>query len=100
MPDKLVRYIEWQSGGRRTGRVAYVIGRQFLPEPIAAGAEWQIDSKFNVADEILRNPSIKDVLKAAITNGVKVVIWQWVRRSRAVARGLPKKSARPFANPR
>jgi len=76
MPDKLVRYIEWQSGGRRTGRIAYVIGKQALPEPIAAGAEWQIDSKFNVADEILRNPAIKDVFRAAIANGVKVVTWQ------------------------
>jgi len=76
MPEKLARFIEWQSGGRRTGRVAYVIGKQALPEPIAAGAEWQIDTKFNVADEILRNPAIKDVLRAAIANGVKVVTWQ------------------------
>jgi hypothetical protein len=46
MPDRLARYIEWQSGGRRTGRVAYVIGVRNLPEPIT-GAEWQIDPQFN-----------------------------------------------------
>ena len=68
MPNKLARYVEWQSGGRRTGRVAYVIGKQRLPEPIA-GAEWQIDSKFNASEEILRDPTIK----AAIANGVEVV---------------------------
>ena len=69
MPNKLARYVEWQSGGRRTGRVAYVIGKQHLPEPIA-GAEWQIDSKFNVSEEILRDPTIK----AAIANGVEMVL--------------------------
>jgi hypothetical protein len=72
---KLVRYIEWQSGGRRTGRVAYVLGKQNLPEPFA-GAEWAADSGFNAADEILRDPSVKAVFKAAITNGVKVVKWR------------------------
>jgi hypothetical protein len=77
MPDRLLRYVEWQSGGRRTGRVAYVIGKQnLLPEPLSAGAEWQLDSQFNVADEILRDPAIKDVLKAAIANGVKLVTWR------------------------
>jgi len=69
MPNKLARYVEWQSGGRRTGRVAYVIGKQHLPEPIA-GAEWQIDSKFNVSEEILRDPT----LKAAIANGVVMAL--------------------------
>jgi hypothetical protein len=72
MPDRLARYIEWQSGGRRTGRVAYAIGRQNLPSPIT-GAEWQIDSHFNAADEVLRDPKVKAVFKAALANGVKVV---------------------------
>ena len=72
MPNKLARYVEWQSGGRRTGRVAYVIGTQRLPKPIA-GAEWQIDSKFNASEEILRDPTIKAAFKAAIANGVEVV---------------------------
>ena len=72
MPDRLARYIEWQSGGRRTGRVAYVIGVRNLPEPIT-GAEWQIDPQFNPAEEILRDPTIKTVLRAAIANGVKVI---------------------------
>ena len=71
MPNKLARYVEWQSGGRRTGRVAYVIGKQHLPEPIA-GAEWQIDSKFNVSEEILRDPTIEAAFKAAIATPMMV----------------------------
>jgi hypothetical protein len=74
MPDRLARYIEWQSGGRRTGRVAYVIGKRNLPAPVV-GAEWQIDSQFNPANEILRDPNMKFVFRAAIANGVEVVTW-------------------------
>jgi hypothetical protein len=75
MPDRLARYIEWQSGGRRTGRVAYVIGKRNLPETIV-GAEWQIDAQFDAANEILHNPDIKAVFQAAIANGVEVVTWR------------------------
>lgn len=75
MGDRLARYIEWQSAGRRTGRVAYIVGTQNLPAP-SAGAEWQIDSKFNVADEILRDPGMKSFFKAVISKGVKVVTSQ------------------------
>jgi hypothetical protein len=60
------------SRGRRTGRVAYVVSEWDLPKPLP-GAEWQFDSKFNAAKEISRNPGLKEVLKAAIATGVKVV---------------------------
>jgi len=43
-----------------------------LPETIPA-SEWALDSKFNAAQEILRDPAIKDVFKAAIRGGTKVV---------------------------
>jgi hypothetical protein len=71
MPERLARYIEWQSGGRRTGRVANV-GARNLPKTIT-GAEWQIDLHFNVAEEIFRDPKVKAVVKAAIADGVKVI---------------------------
>jgi hypothetical protein len=45
------------------------LGCQPLP-----GAEWQLDTKFNVADELLRNPDFKTVLKAVLENGAKVLI--------------------------
>ena len=72
MGDRLARYIEWQSAELRTGRVAYIIGTHNLPEP-GVGAEGQIDSKFNVADEILRDPGITALFRAVIAKGVKVV---------------------------
>jgi hypothetical protein len=41
--------------GRRTDRVVYVLKEWDLPMPLP-GAEWQLDTKFNVADELLRDP--------------------------------------------
>jgi len=62
------------SGGRRTGRVAYALGASKLPKPVTGG-NWQLDPKFNVAEELLRNPSLKDVITAAIAKGVEIVNW-------------------------
>jgi hypothetical protein len=59
-------------GGRRAGRVAYALRSGNLPAPVV-GAEWQIDSKFNAAEELLRDPSLKDVIKVAIDKGVEVI---------------------------
>jgi hypothetical protein len=73
-PTKLDRYIEWMSGGRRTGRVAYALRASNLPKPITGG-QWQLDSKFNVAEELLRDPSLKATIKAAIDKGIEVVTW-------------------------
>ncbi len=70
--NKLDRYIEWLSGGRRTGRVAYALRARNLPKPIS-GAQWQLDSKFNAAEAILRDPSLKAAIKTATDKGVEVV---------------------------
>ena len=67
------RYVEWMNRGRRTERVLYVLKERTLPKPLP-GAEWQLDTKFNLADELLRNPELKSVLKAVIENGAEVVI--------------------------
>jgi hypothetical protein len=58
--------------GRRTDRVVYVLKEWDLPKPLP-GAEWQLDTKFNVADELLRDPGLKSVLKAALKKGAEVV---------------------------
>jgi hypothetical protein len=71
-PGGLKRYIEWMARGIRTGRVAYVIDEWNLPEPIIGG-EWALDSKFNAAEEILRDPDLKFIFKNAIDEGVKLV---------------------------
>jgi hypothetical protein len=73
-PTKLNRYIEWLSRGSKTGRVAYALRASNLPKT-SPGAEWQLDSKFNAAEELLRDPSLKDVIKVTIDKGVKVVTW-------------------------
>jgi len=54
------------------GSSAYVFKEWDLPKPLS-GAEWQRDLTFNAAEEVLANPDLKDVFKAAIENGVAVV---------------------------
>jgi hypothetical protein len=66
------RYVEWMNRGRRTDRVVYVLKEWDLPRPLP-GAEWQLDTKFNLADELLRDPGLKSVLQAALEKGAEVV---------------------------
>jgi hypothetical protein len=37
------------------------------------GAEWRIDGKFSAADELLHDPELKVVFKAAMEKGVEVI---------------------------
>jgi hypothetical protein len=67
------RYVEWMNRGRRTDRVVYVLKEWDMPKPLP-GAEWQLDTKFNVADALLRDPELKTVLKAALENGAEIVV--------------------------
>jgi len=67
----LRRYVEWMTRGRRTERVAYVTKQRLLPKPLP-GAEWQLDTKFIAAEEILRDPELKTILKAALEKGVEL----------------------------
>ena len=69
----LRRYIEWMSRGRRTDRTAYVMKEWDLPAPLP-GAEWQLDASFNAGDEILRDPELATVYKAALEKGAELVI--------------------------
>jgi hypothetical protein len=69
----LKRYVEWMTRGRRTERVVFVTKEWNMPNPLP-GAYWQLDTNFNVAAELLRDPELKTVLKASLENGAKVVI--------------------------
>ena len=69
----LKKYVEWMSRGRKTDRVAYVLTEWDLPEP-RAGAEWAADNTFNAAEELLRDPTLKDAFKSAIDKGSAVVV--------------------------
>ena len=69
--NRLRKYVEWMSRGRRTNRIAYVMKEWDLPLPLPLpGAEWQPDKKFSVADELLNNPDLKAVFKEALQKGV------------------------------
>ena len=72
---RLKRYIEWMSRGRRTDRVAYVLSEWDLPVALP-GAEWQLDTKFNAAEEILRDPSLETTHRAALETGCQLVLRQ------------------------
>lgn len=67
----LTRYTEWMSRGRRTNRQAYVLKEWELPMP-KPGAEWHLDKSFNLAEELLRFPEIKIVLKVVIEKGFEI----------------------------
>jgi hypothetical protein len=69
----LRKYVEWMSRGRRTHRVAVVLKEWDLPAA-RPGAEWQRDSKFNAAEEILANPELKNVFAEAVARGVAVIV--------------------------
>ena len=69
----LKKYVEWMSRGRKTDRVAYVLNEWDLPEP-TAGGEWATDNTFNAAEELLRNPALKEAFKSAIDNGSAIVV--------------------------
>ena len=69
----LKKYVEWMTRGRRTDRIAYVTKEWDMPPPLP-GAEWQLAAKFSAADEILRDPDLKTVFKAALEKGAELVI--------------------------
>jgi hypothetical protein len=69
----LKKYVEWMSRVRKTDRVAYVLNEWDHPES-TAGAEWAADISFNAAEELLRDPTLKDAFKSAIDNGSAVVV--------------------------
>lgn len=69
----LRKYVEWMTRGRRTDRVAYVLREWDLPLPLP-GAQWQLDSKCNTAEELLRDPDLKVAFKVAIEKGAEIDI--------------------------
>jgi hypothetical protein len=68
----------WRLGGKKPSLYRNSDGclpqkvNGWLPKPLP-GAEWQLDARLNVADELLRDPGLKSVLKAALEKGAEVV---------------------------
>jgi DNA-directed RNA polymerase alpha subunit len=85
---KLMRYFEWMTRGRRTGRTAYVLREWDLPAPLP-GAEWAADSKFNAAEELLNDQQLKAAISAALKSGVEIVGAVELKTKRKLSVGLP-----------
>ena len=69
---RLQKFIERSASGEQSGRVAYALKPDQLPHA-KNGSTWEAIASFNAADEVLADPKLKDVFKAAITHGVAVV---------------------------
>jgi hypothetical protein len=70
--SRLRKYIEGMAYGRKTNRAAYAMEVAALPDPIP-GAAWQEDPSFSAADELLSDPELKTVFKAALESGCAIV---------------------------
>jgi hypothetical protein len=69
--NRLQKFIEQGAYGEKSGRVAYVLRLDTLPDAIE-GMTWQNVQPFSAADDLLENASLRDVFKAAIANGCAV----------------------------
>jgi hypothetical protein len=70
--NRLQKFIERDVDGKRSGRAAYAFGPTKLPVP-AVGMNWQLDTDFNAAEEVLANDELKPVFKLAIDAGCAIV---------------------------
>jgi hypothetical protein len=68
----LQKFVEQGAYGEKSGRVAYAFKLSSLPQP-NEGMNWQTAHPFNVADELLKDPGLKDVIKVAIKKGYALV---------------------------
>lgn len=68
---RLEKFIEQGSDGRETGRVAYSF--DITRVPISKGVTWHVSPSFNAADQVLKNPKLKEIFRAAIEDGYTIV---------------------------
>ena len=70
--NRLTKVLETGAFGEKSGRVAYVLNPEKLPEP-RPGFAWRKDATFSPADAILADSGLKEVFSAAIRNGFEIV---------------------------
>lgn len=68
--NRLRKYIERSPDGREL-RIAYAMTAAALPEP-RPQSKWQEVAPFSAADELLADPELKTVFKAAIQRGFAI----------------------------
>jgi hypothetical protein len=69
--NRLRKYIERTAGGREL-RTAYAMAVTALPDP-RPRSQWREDASFSAADELLTEPGLKTLFKAAIERGFAIV---------------------------
>ena len=69
---RIVRYFEFDESGERTGRQLIIKDHTPKPPP-ADGAEWRLDTDFNVGDELLESSGFREVLASALKNGPQII---------------------------
>ena len=67
-----LKKMEECGAGQSPSRVAYVLKPESLP-PALDGKNWREVDSFNAADDVLNDPSLKEVFKEAIAKGCAVV---------------------------
>jgi len=70
--NRLRKYMEAEASSGDKKRTAYAMDLSALPTA-AAGAAWREDESFSVADELLKDPDLKIVFKAALDSGYAIV---------------------------
>lgn len=88
---KLMRYIEWMTRGRQTGRTAYVLREWDLPVPLP-GAEWAVDPKFNAVEQLQNDPHLKATIVSVLKNGSELVGAVDLKVKRRLSSSLPEET--------
>jgi hypothetical protein len=70
---EIMRYIEKDDSGIRTGRQLIAMRDAILP-PAADQAHWQNDPTFDLAQELLISPSFKQIVMQVLRTGAQIVL--------------------------
>lgn len=69
---RLQKFIEQGADGVEPGRTAYAFIQDKLPPP-DENLEWKAVPSFNAADEVMRDPGLKELFMKAIEDGYAIV---------------------------
>ncbi len=69
----ILRFFEADAFGVKTGRQLIILRDAPLP-PSAPNTTWRIDAYFNPADELLKTPSFKAVLRSVLKNRHEIIV--------------------------
>ena len=68
---RLQKFVEQGADGVEPGRTAYAFSQDKLPPP-GENLEWKAVPSFNAADEVMRDPGLKDLFMKAMEEGCAI----------------------------